>query len=301
MWLLVAISSYLIFAVVFLVDKYLLTGPIPSPKVYCFYVGIFGILLLIIAPFVGFYIPELGQIALALFAGVIFILALFWFYKALRVFEASRVIPAIGGLTPLFSIGLIYLFSRGTEILSFSEIIAFVLLVAGSILITYEKKKAVNLKSLRISAVAAFFFALMFVLSKYVYLAQPFWPGFIWIKIGSFLAAIFLLVFSKEIKQEIFRKKITFQKKTLKIFFANQVAGGGAGILQNWAIALAPLACVAIINALQGIQYVFLLIFTVLLSWKFPKILKEEISKEIIFQKIIAILLIGAGLVLLVL
>ena len=70
---------------------------------------------------------------------------------------------------------------------------------------------------------------------------------------------------------------------------------------QNWAIFLAPLAFLAIINALQGVQYVFLLIFAVLLSLKFPQILKEEISREIIFQKVVAILLIGGGLVILAL
>jgi len=34
---------------------------------------------------------------------------------------------------------------------------------------------------------------------------------------------------------------------------------------------------------------------------KFPKILKEEISKKIIFQKIVAIFLIGTGLAVLIL
>jgi len=76
--------------------------------------------------------------------------------------------------------------------------------------------------------------------------------------------------------------------------------GAGANILQNWAIALAPLAFVAVISALQGVQYVFLLIFAVLLSLKSPQILKEEISRKILFQKVIAILLIAGGLTLLV-
>jgi len=77
--------------------------------------------------------------------------------------------------------------------------------------------------------------------------------------------------------------------------------GAGASILQNWAIFLAPLVYVAIINALQGINYAFLLVFIIFLSLKFPQILKEEISKKILLQKIIAILLISAGLFLLTL
>jgi hypothetical protein len=75
--------------------------------------------------------------------------------------------------------------------------------------------------------------------------------------------------------------------------------GALANILQNWAIALSPLVYVSLINALQGIQYAFLLIFTVFISLKFPKILKEEIKSQILIQKIFAIFLIIIGLAIL--
>ena len=284
-----------------------MTGPIPSPKVYCFYVGLLGVLFLVLAPFLGFYIPETWQIVLSLLAGALFIYGLFWFYKALRLFEASRVVPAIGGILPFFTFLLIYIFSKGKETFSFWEFSAFILLILGSILVTYEKGKKVSLKSLQISAVAAFFLALSFVLTKYVYMAQPFWSGYIWIKIGGALAA-FAFLLTREVRSEVFKLVRTiFQKKEKPtggikiggIFLGNQAVGAGANILQNWAIALAPLVCVAIVNALQGIQYVFLFVFAVLISLKFPQIIKEEISRRIIFQKIIAILLIGGGLAIL--
>ena len=156
-WLLIAILSYLILAIVSLVDKYLLTRSIPNPKVYAFYVGILGILVLLIAPFIGFYIPKIPQIILSLLTGAIYIYALFWFFKSLYLFETSRIVPAIGGMTPLFSFGLVYIFSFGKEILSFSEIIAFVLLIFGSILITMRREKIITLKSLQFSALTALF------------------------------------------------------------------------------------------------------------------------------------------------
>jgi len=298
-WLIVTISFYLILSVVFLVDKYLLTGLIPNPKIYTFYVGTLGILTLIIAPFVNFYIPNPFQIILSLSAGAVFIYALFWFYKALSLFEASRVVPAISGLVPLFTFGLVYFSSLGRETLPFVKMIAFILLVFGSIFITFEKKKIINLKGFKISVLTAFLLSLAFTLTKYVYLEQPFWNGFIWTKIGGLLAAFLFFIFMPEIKEEIFKKKISFQKKTFGIFISNQMVGAGANVLQNWAIALAPLAYISIINALQGIQYAFLLIFTLFLSFKFPQILKEEISPKILLQKIAAILLIGGGLALL--
>lgn len=326
-WLTVIISAYFLLAVCALIDKYLLTGPIPHSRVYAFYVGILGILVLFLIPFVDFYIPDTNLILLSFLAGAVFVYALFWFYKSLHLFEASRVVPAIGGLSPLFTFGLIYIFSWGLpphqifgsgreEVLSFSEIIAFILLVLGSVLITFRKEKFITLRVLRTVGLAAFLFSLSFVLSKYVYLSQPsylssadqFWNGYIWMRIGGCLMALIFLLFSSEIKEKIFRQKIfsisflsdlTFKIRTTGIFLFNKGIGALANVLQNWAIALAPLGYVAIINSLQGTQYVFLLILVVLIAFKFPKILKEEISKTIIFQKTIAILFIGIGLMIL--
>lgn len=302
LWLLVTISAYFLLAIVFLVDKYLLTGPIPNPKVYAFYVGILGLLVLLLGPFVGFYIPEIKLILLSLVAGALFIYALFWFYKSLNLFEASRIVPAIGGLVPLFTFGLIYLFSKGKETLSLLEGLAFILLVLGSVLIVWEKEKFVNLKSLKNSLITAFFFSLSFVLVKYVYLALPFWTGFIWTKIGGFLTAIFFLLFATEVKKEIFKFRQKGRKLNYKIaaiFVSNQGLGAGVNILQNWAIALVPLAYVVFINALQSIQYAFLFLIIIFLSKFFPHILKEELTPKIVFQKIISIFLISLGILIL--
>ncbi|MDD5145988.1 MAG: hypothetical protein PHF44_04070 [Candidatus Pacebacteria bacterium] len=310
MWILVTILSYLILAIVFLIDKYLLKSSIPNPQVYVFYVGIAGILAVLLLPFVGFSIPQPSQIFLGLLAGAAFMFGLFWFYMGLGLFEASRIVPAVGGLTPFFTSLLIFIFSKGKEVLTQKEIFAFVLLILGSVLIVYEKGKSINLKSLKISLISSLFLSASFALIKYIYSVLPFWTGFILKSFGGFLAAILFFIIFPEIKKEIFKKRSSFakdsndkeksSKKTTITFLGNQAMGAGGNILQNWAIALVPsLAFVAFVNALQGIQYVFLLIFTIFLSWKFPWFLKEEISKKIIFQKTISVLLISGGLILL--
>jgi len=286
-WLIVIILAYFLFAVVCLGDKYLLKGP-ANPKIYAFYVGVLGILTLLLAPFVGFSIPGVVGILFCLLAGAIYIFAILGVYEGLEKFEASRIIPAIGGFMPLFIFGLIYLFSGGREVLGFKEIIAFILLIFGSIFITWNPLKRVSFKSLQISAVTAFLFSLSFVLTKYVYLMLPFWTGFIWIRISAFLIALFFIFF-KEVRKEIFSKKSSFSKKTSALFLFNQGVGAGAFILQNWAIALAGLAYLSIISALQGVQYIFLFILTII-------VLKEELSKKVILQKFFAIIFIGIGL-----
>lgn len=300
-WLIVAILSYFILAITFLVDKYLLVGQISNPKVYTFYVGVAGILILLLIPFVGFSVPAPEQIFLSILAGIFFTCGLFWFYKALHLFEPSRIVPALGGILPIFTFLLIYIFSGGRETPNSWEFLAFFLLVVGSILITYERGKTLSLKGFSIVTIAAFLFSLYFVAMKYVFLGQSFWSGLIWIRIGAFLTALCFLFLFKEVREELFKKKEKkkFSIKTTTIFLLNQASGAGGNFLQSWSIALAPLVYVAFINALQGVQHVFLLILTVLLSLKFPKLLKEQISREVIFQKIIAILFIGTGLAIL--
>jgi drug/metabolite transporter (DMT)-like permease len=298
LWLIAAISAYLILSIVFTIDKYLLGGSLPNPKIYTLFVGILGILTLLLIPFVNFEIPSLSQIFLSFFAGALYMLGLFWFYKGVKAFEVSRIVPAIGALVPLFSILLVYVFSLGKEILSLSETLSFFLLIAGSVLITLEKEKFLTLQSLKISTISAFLLSLSFVLAKFVFLKQPFWSGFILIKIGGVLGGLIFL-FSKEVRTILFQAQNILPKKSAGIFLFNQGMGALANILQNWAIALSPLVYVSLINALQGIQYAFLLIFTVFISLKFPKILKEEIKSQILIQKIFAIFLIIIGLAIL--
>lgn len=295
LWLVITIAAYLIFAVTFLVDKYLLVSSIPNPKAYSFYIGILGIAVLFLIPFINFYVLDPFYLLLSFISGAAFVLATFYFFKGLKDFEASRIVPAVGGILPIFTFLLIFLFSGGKEILKSWEILSFVLLISGSILMTYEKSKKISLKSLNNSVVAAFFFAISFVFAKYIYLKYPFLLGLVWTRLGGFLMALIFLLGPK-LRKELFGQKIVFPKKTAVIFLSSQLGGAGAGILQNWALALAPLAYISFINALQGVQYVFLLLFAIFLSVKFPQILKEETSKTTLLQKISGLLLIGIGL-----
>jgi hypothetical protein len=84
-------------------------------------------------------------------------------------------------------------------------------------------------------------------------------------------------------------------------FLGSQVCGGAGNLLQSFAISLAPVAFLAVVNSLKGIQFIFLFLLTLFLSYFYPKILKEEISRVVIFKKLLAIFLIAMGLAFLIL
>ncbi|MEA3343503.1 MAG: hypothetical protein U9Q92_05015, partial [archaeon] len=59
------------------------------------------------------------------------------------------------------------------------------------------------------------------------------------------------------------------------------------------------LGSVSLINAAQGTQYLFLFLLALICTRFFPKLFKEELNKEIIAKKAIAILLISIAVYLL--
>lgn len=296
LWLIVILISYFLLAAVNLVDKHILQERIPDPKVYAFYVGISGIFILALLPFGFLEMPSSTGLFLALLAGAFNTLAVLALYVALKKFETSRIIPAVGAFLPIFTFGFTAAWSG--EGLAVSDVLVFALLLIGAFLITLDKKKSFSLKCLPISFLTAGLFAAYFILIKFVYLDQPFVSGLIWSKIGAALLSLVFLCF-KDVRMDILHGPKIAQKRNWSVVLPNQIAGGSAVILQNWAVALAPLALLGIVNALEGIKYAFLLIIAVLISRKFPKILKEEVSREVVLQKIIAILFVGAGLIIL--
>ncbi len=295
-WLLIILLAYFLFAIVALGDKFLLSG-LPNPKIYSFYVGALGIIVILLIPFIGFFIPSFSQVIISFLSGFFSILAIFFLFKGLKEFEATRIIPAIGALVPIFTFLIPFVFLKNQEVLGFSGT-AFCLLIFGGVLINYKKGTKIQFKSFLVAGIAALFFALHFILTKYVYLDQPFWNGFIWIRIGAFFTVLFFL-FSKQVRDEIFKRKSSFTRKTGTFFIANQAFGAGALILQHFAISLADLKYLPIITALQGSQYAFLFLLAILISIKAPYFVKEEVSKNVILQKSLAILFIIIGIVIL--
>ena len=296
-WLLVIILAYFFFSLSYLGDKLILSGP-PKPRSYTFYVGAISIFVVVFIPFIKFGLPPEKILFWIIAEAVVYILGLYAMFSALEKFEVSKVMTTIGATQPIFVLVLSALV-WGWQPLNKTDIFAFVLLLLGSALISYEKNSKVTGNYLKITLLASLLFSFDYVFSKIVFLNQPFLQGFIWMRIFVFLFAL-LFLFSKNIRKEIFQKKNILNKKTGSIFLGTHFSGGVANILQSFAIFLAPVAFLPIVNSLRGIQYVFLFLITLFFTIFFPKILKEEISKGILIQKIISIILIVAGLALLV-
>ena len=308
-WISVAIAAYLILSVANLLDKFLVDNILPSSKAYAFVACTMGALVAVVSPWFLKW-PGLGLFLFDLLSGAIFALALWLLYEALRRGEASRVLVFIGGTTPVFSLIFSLIFFK--EQFTLNQWLGIFSLLAGVFIIAFlpvtrnylsrlMRKLKIDQKETRGGLLIAFFsalaYAVYFVSTKFAYGSQPFASVFIWTRIGSALFVLMFLVRKKD-RQEVigaFRRPNKNKNKALVI--CNQALGAGGFVLQNYAVFLGS---VALVNALQGVQYAFLLIISAGLALWSPKLLKESFSWRIILQKSAAVAIIGLGLYLIV-
>ena len=288
LWLILAIGSYFLNAVVSLVDKFLLSNKVKSPFVYAFYSGVLtSVVFVLWPPYFSLLSPDLTIIAL--FAGACFFVAVFFFYSAVLQGEVSSVVPVVGGISPVVVFVLSFIFLG--ERLPPRWLLGFSALVLGTLLFTLGKGKKVSAYSFA----AAVFFAASFFFSKIVFDGTVFLNGFIWTRIGAILPPIILLFFPF-FRKILLRSDFNVKKRSFFLFVSNKGLSAVAFLLFNYAIALGS---VTIISAVQGVQYVFLFVLTLVFSAYFPRIISESLRREVIIQKIAGIALISLALIIL--
>jgi uncharacterized membrane protein len=292
-WIYFAVSAYLLMAVTAVVDKFLVSKVVKQPVAYAFYIGITGPFSLLLFPFGG-QMLSMPDMMLALASGVFFVLGVYFYFSAVQNSSVSRVLPIQGGLLPLFT--LMFAFILLNERLEVSQYFAFSFLVAGSVLISLRKDAGHwHPQALGFVTLSAICFALATTLSKHVFEVSNFITGMIWTRQGFVLVALALLL-SAENRKHIFNAPKEAKAKNIFLYYSGRFSGTIAGFLQNYAVAIGS---VTIVNAMQGTQFLFLLVLTTFLSFRYPKILKEKVNAKIMIQKISAIALISIGLFLL--
>lgn len=306
-WISISLVSYLLLAVCFILDKFLLKKSIPKPAVYAFYMAILSSGVLFLIPF-GVRWVNFSFFIRAIFFGIIFIWALVYFYKAVKKNEISKVAPLVGTVTQITTFFLSVIFLN--QNINDSNLIGLGLLVVGGFLVSFDLP--LNYRSiyrgLSNSIESGVLFAISYSGFDYIYKEfqlifgdeKVFINGFFWTRIGLVLGGFSLLIvgsYRKEIIETIFKKKEEHQEsrslKTLALFFLNKIFGGSSSILTNSAIFMGG---AVFVQALSSVQFVFVLILATLMAIKKPDIFEEKLYFWDWAQKILAIGLIGGGI-----
>ena len=185
------------------------------------------------------------------------------------------------------------------EQLTTHQVVAFVILVFASLLISQEKsvkrKSNSKLKAIFLIFIANIIFGLSYSVQSYVLSEEPFWNSFIWMRIFGFGATLSLLLVPS-IRKASMKFLKTSNIATRSIFAGNQFIAFIAFLLLSYALSIgsAPL-----INSLQGVQFVFLFVFVLVLSRHKPKVFKEDLTRKIVIQKTLGIILISCAVAIL--
>jgi len=294
-WLIVVLGGHFANALAFVIDKILLAGKMKHPAVYVFYIGSLGMLSFILWPFGTFSLMSANLMIQGFISGASFMLALLCFFHALKKGETTRVVPFVGGLVPVWTI--IFASILLHEFLNRGEWMGVALLVIGAIIISYEPvqtKNSITISEAVYIVSAAGFFALSYTLAKVVFNGTEFINGFLWMRLFAFLSVVPLLL-SSATRRAIFSGGDDGGEKPTPLFFIGQALGAIGFVLLNWGIQLAP--SVSIVNALQGVQYAFLFVLVVVLTLFAPGLIREKLTKQIVIQKVLALIVLAFGLV----
>ncbi len=288
-----AILAYLLNSIAVTIDKFLLSSTMLDPLLYIFYFSLLSFFALLPIPFIN--TPTLQVIILGSTATICWTLAAFFMFMALKIGRVQRVIPIIGSLTTL----VLLILAQHTHAIQNNQIIAVILMIAGLIFLTIgdwggnfiKKELLLLIGSSTLFAFSYYFLSFAFALASFL-------PVLVYSRIILIPVCLILLLLPitrKKIIPKISIKKRPINKTSL-IFILGQCCAGVSELLLTFSISLAN---PAIVNSLQGTKYIFLLIFSLTLSKRFPNIFSNRVSKQFLIGQITGIALIGIGLYLL--
>ena len=287
-------------AVVALIDKYVVSAKrVPNPSYYAFFVSILSALsvFVFIFSFIPIPIPELSIPSLqnvgmptfsvgvtSIFAGFAFFFALWTLFTAFRKTDASDIIPVVGSVSALAALPLGY-YILGSAISTDFHIGVFLLIVGALLLSHYRFKRRVFL----VTVASGVFFALHFISLKYLFGITHFDNAFFWSRMGIVLAALIIFLPRLAHGREFYRKTT---RKSNVLIIGNKILAGIAGFLLLKAI---DLSNVAIVQALGGLQFVFLFALSLTIGPMLPKECGENLVGRNKIQKTIAISILVVG------
>lgn len=285
-WFYLAIAAYLINAIAFVIDKYLLSAPIIRPLSYAFWVGILSSVVIVLLPF-GIFWPDPYYFLLSFSSGAAFFFALIFLYRAIKKTDISVASTKIGSLGIIFT----YLFSILIlkDFLSGAGILALAVMTVG-ILLLGRTGKSIWHEAFASGALMG----ISAVLLKWTFNNSDFLNGFFWTRIGLVATAL-LVLFSSDLRRTIFAPIKRSAHSFKFIFLANKVIAGIGFLMLYVAIKLGN---VSIVSALLGVQFAFIFIFALVLGRVIPAV-AEDITPRIMMRKLAGIALIGLGLIIL--
>ncbi len=298
-WFLYAIIAPFLWAVVNIADQYLIAKYSDRDKerssgglvIFSSVIGLVIALLIFVFTNGLFDIPLVDKLLLLL-TGVLTIIWVVLYLFALEIEEVSRVVPWF--LTvPVFGYILGYLFLG--ETLNLEQVIGAIIIFVGLIIISVdwrETSKRVKKKPLFYMLAVSLTVAVSGIIFKYVTVENNFWVSSFWEYLGLGLSGVLIFFLMPERRKEFMHMNRTGGLKIFVVNVASEFMTVSGNLLTNFALILAPVTLVFIVSAFQP---AFVLLLTVIGTYMFPKIIKEDMSWQVLYPKIVAVIVMVIG------
>jgi uncharacterized membrane protein len=285
-----AITAHGLIGISLLWDKVLLKRRGTQNLVsYVFWLGAISIFGVILAAF-GFKMPAWHIAGIAFLAGLLDLIASYFYYAALKSGEASDELAAMGGFAPvataLFALWLLKTSAGG-------NLPGFLLMTAGGFLMFFAEKTPFRKMIPRIG-LAATGFGLMNVLQKIAFNNTNFVSGFVFFTLGTFFGSMALLI-PPSWRKQVFQSSEQAPPKSKFWYMVNRFMAGVGSFLIVFAISRAH---PSVVQAISGVRYVIIFIGAYLITRFRPDWFRENFQGRAFVMKSIATGLVIAGLVL---
>jgi drug/metabolite transporter (DMT)-like permease len=306
-WIVLVVVAQLLLAGVVVIDKYILTSKkVEKPFVLAFYVSaltIFSLLIFLIEfiPFpASWYFmeslqfpsifnierPTPGFIAMALVAGFTFFQALVSLYSTFKQADVSDVVPVVGSITAVMTFILNWIING--EVLHWTFFAGFILLVVGTALISSLRLN----RDLTLSAIhSGIMFALNATMMNSMFKDTNFDHAFFWSRIGTIFIMLSILLIPRYFRKITENTQKTGATGGLWVLGKTALAGASAFLI----LKAIELGDVVLVQALGGLQFVFLMFFSLFMGHMTPVEFGENNSLKDIVHKLIGVAIILAG------
>lgn len=286
LWLYFSLLAALLYGISVVIAKYAITDELKDPIVGVVVARLTHsiplVFLLLLFPLTTAFLPAVAGFT----AGALYSFASYFWYRAMKEGEASRLTPLINS-SPIVVLIISILFLG--EIFTPLRYVGIALIIAGAILLSF--KKGMSFKKSLVIAMALLsmiFYALRNVSIELSTLGADFLSILPWIGIGGITISLIFLGFH----HPHLRKKSW--KGVEHIILAEAFSLGGL-ILFTYA---ASIGFISLVSAVSSLEIFFVFIIAAILSRHRPHILREEMGESALLLKGISIALIFLGLVL---
>lgn len=255
---------------------------------YVFWLGAISVFGLVLIPF-GFHLPQWQYGGLGFAAGVLDLVASYFYYSALKAGEASEELAAMGGFTPaataLIAIPLLKQPIGG-------DLVGFTLMVLGGFVMFFAEKRPLRKMLPRVVA-ASGCFALATVLEKIVFDQEKFVTGFVFVTLGEFIGSVALLI-PPSWRKQIFQSSGQATPRSRFWYMVNRFMAGVGSFLVVFAVSrTSP----ALVTAISGVRYAVIFVGAYLITRIKPEWFREDFRKWVLVAKATATCLVVAGLI----